>query len=209
MTLQTWWLYCCAVFLISATPGPNMLHVMTRSVAYGARAATASMAGCMSAILIALSASAAGLSAVLAASPALFNAIKYAGVAYLIWLGIQSWRAKVDVGAVEGEAPKARTASPARLYRDGFLIAISNPKLLVFAAALFPQFIDNHAPRMPQFAILVVSFVVIETFWYAVYALSGAKLAHWLTHEGRQRMFNRVTGALFVGFGAALFGYRV
>lgn len=206
MTLETWWLYCITVFLVSATPGPNMLHVMTRGVRFGAARAAVSAAGCMTAILIVLSASAAGMSAVLAAFPRLFDAIRYAGVAYLLWLGFKAWRAPV-VLPVEG-APLPPRVSDRVLFRDGFLIAISNPKLIVFAAALFPQFIDNHGARLPQFGILVVSFVAIECFWYAVYALGGHKLASALTGESRQRFFNRLTGGLFVGFGAALLAWR-
>lgn len=88
------------------------------------------------------------------------------------------------------------------------MTGLSNPKLIVFAAALFPQFIDPQRPFAPQLAILVGSFVVIESFWYAVYAFGGMRLAAWLRPVARQRLFNRLTGALFVGFGGALLGSR-
>ena len=207
MRMETWWLYVTAVFLISATPGPNMLHVMTRSVAVGPRRALATMAGCMSAILICLLASAAGLGAVLKGAPHLFALLRYAGVAYLVWLGIKAWRA--PVGNVDmGDIAASAHLSPSVLYRSGLLTGLSNPKLIIFCAALFPQFIDAHAPFGPQLAILVGSFVVIESVWYAVYALGGRGLALWLRPEGRQRMFNRLTGAMFVAFGGALLAGR-
>ena len=95
MSLHLWWLYVTAVFLISATPGPNMLHVMTQSIAHGPRKALVTMAGLMSAVLLCLIASALGLGALLKASPRLFDILRYAGVAYLIWLGIKAWRAPV------------------------------------------------------------------------------------------------------------------
>lgn len=207
MTLTNWWLYATAVFLISATPGPNMLHVMTRSIAVGPRRAAATMAGCMSAVLLCLLASAAGLGAVLKAYPHVFDMLRYAGAAYLIWLGIKAWRAPVHEGP-QGGVRRGADLSRVRLYRDGMLTGLSNPKLIVFAAALFPQFIDARAAFAPQLAILVATFVVIETFWYLVYAMGGLRLARWLEPANRQRLFNRLTGGLFVAFGGALIAGR-
>lgn len=205
MLLKTWWLYVTAVFLISATPGPNMLHVMTQSIQHGHRRALATMAGLMSAVLLCLVASALGLGAVLKASPHLFDVLRYAGVAYLIWLGIKAWRAPVGP-VVDGAGRPARSGRA--LYVTGLLTGLSNPKLIIFAAALFPQFIDPARPFGIQLAILVVTFVVIESFWYAVYALGGLRLARWLEPANRQRLFNRATGVLFIGFGGALLGGR-
>jgi threonine/homoserine/homoserine lactone efflux protein len=209
MTLQTWWLYVTAVFLISATPGPNMLHVMVQSIHHGARRSVASMAGLMTANLVCLLASAAGLGALLKASPMLFDTLRYAGVAYLVWLGIKAWRAPVAV-AVAGSGSEA-PAPPARraMYAAGLATGFSNPKLIIFAAALFPQFIDTRAAFAPQLTILVASFAVIELFWFVTYALGGRSLSAWLAPAARQRMFNRVTGGIFIGFGAALLGSRV
>jgi threonine/homoserine/homoserine lactone efflux protein len=207
MTLQTWWLFTTAVFLLCGTPGPNMLHVMTRSLRFGFRRSVAAMAGCYSAILLAMAASAAGLTALLMARPGAFEALRYGGVAYLIWLGVKAWRggdAPLDVGG----ADLAPTLSRAALFRGGFLIAIGNPKLLLFAAAFLPQFIDHARPQGPQFAILVVTFSSLELFWYAVYGLGGQRLSGLLTRPGLQRWFNRLTGTVFVGFGLALLKLR-
>lgn len=210
MSLHVWWLYVTAVFLISATPGPNMLHVMTQSIHHGPRRAMMTMAGLMSAVLLCLIASALGLGALLKASPRLFDVLRYAGVAYLIWLGVKAWRAPVgDAGAVGAtRAQSAEAKSAGALYGTGLLTGLSNPKLIIFAAALFPQFIDTARPFSVQLAILVVSFVVIESFWYSVYALGGMKLKRWLAPVNRQRLFNRGTGVMFIGFGGALLGAR-
>ncbi|WP_449474441.1 LysE family translocator [Sphingobium chungangianum] len=204
MPLHVWWLYVTAVLLISATPGPNMLHVMTQSIAHGPHKAIVTMAGLMSAVLLCLIASALGLGALLKASPVLFDALRYAGAAYLIWLGVKAWRAPVE--SDEGEATVARPVS--KLYGTALLTGLSNPKLIIFAAALFPQFIDTERPFAVQLAILVASFVVIESFWYAMYALGGMKLKRWLLPANRQRLFNRGTGLLFIGFGGVLLGAR-
>ncbi|CAN5421640.1 LysE family translocator [soil metagenome] len=204
MLIKTWWIYAVAVFFISGTPGPNMLHVMTRSIQVGHRRALFTMAGCMTAILLCLLASAAGLGAVLKAAPRLFDALRYAGVAYLVWLGIKAWRAPIAAPQVEAR-PHAGLSGVA-LYRGGLLTGLSNPKLIIFAAALFPQFITADAPFAPQLAILVVTFLLIEAGWYMVYAQGGRRLASWLKPENRQRMFNRVTGVVFIGFGGMLLG---
>lgn len=203
MSLHLWWIYVTAVFLISATPGPNMLHVMTQSIAHGPHKATRTMAGLMSAVLLCLIASALGLGALLKASPRLFDVLRYAGVAYLLWLGIKAWRA--PVGDAAAAAP---VRSDRALFATGLLTGLSNPKLIIFAAALFPQFIALDRPFWVQFAILIVTFVVIESFWYGVYALGGLRLARWLAPANRQRLFNRGTGLLFIGFGGALLGAR-
>jgi threonine/homoserine/homoserine lactone efflux protein len=207
MTLQTWWLFLGAVFVLSGTPGPNMLHILTRSLRVGLRRSLAAMAGCLTAVVLVLLASAAGLSAVLMASPVLFDILRYAGVAYLVVLGVRAWRgddAPVTASGGAGPAP----FSSARLYRDGLLIGLSNPKLLVFASAFLPQFVDPARPQGPQFAVLVVTFAGAELFWYGVYALGGRRLASAVTRPALKRAFDRITGAVFAGFGAMLLGAR-
>src|SRR3546814_5422211 len=99
-----------------------------------------------------------GLGALLKASPRLFDGLRYAGVAYLIWLGVKAWRAPVGEA---GEVGATRARSLRALYGTGLLTGLSNPKLIIFAAALFPQFIDTGRPFAMQLGILVASFVEI------------------------------------------------
>ena len=207
MTLHAWWLFVIAIVLLCGTPGPNMLHVMTRSVAFGARRSIAAMAGCLTALILVLAASAAGVSALLAAWPRVFDALRYAGVAYLIFLGIKAWRgagSPIDVGT---DAMPV-TIPARRLFRGGFVIGISNPKLLLFAAAFLPQFVDRASPQAPQFAILVATFAVVESIWYGIYAAGGRTLARYLTRPALRRAFDRATGGIFIGFGLALLRVR-
>ena len=209
MSVETWCLYFAAVFLLSGTPGPNMLHVMTRSVRYGFGRSVWAMAGCMTAVLIALAASAAGVGALLLASPRLFDVLRYAGAAYLAWLGIKAWRgAGKGAAGMDPDVPVAPGVSTFALYRDALFTGLSNPKLILFAAALFPQFISQKAYWAPQFAILVVTFAAIETSWYVAYAAGGRRLSGWLADGRRQRAFDRGTGALFFMFGAGLIAAR-
>lgn len=203
MALHTWWLFVGAVFLLSGTPGPNMLHILTRSVDMGLKRSVAAMAGCLSAVVIVLAASAAGLTTLLLALPGAFEVIRYAGVAYLLYLGVKAWRADIaPLDVSEGALPP--TLSRSAVFRGGFLIGISNPKLILFAVAFLPQFINPARPQVPQFATLVASFAVIEAFWYGVYALGGRSLSRYLAKPVVKRAFNRVAGAIFIGFGLAL-----
>ena len=207
MTLETWWLYLGAVVLIACTPGPNVLYVTTRSIRFGLGPAFVGMAGCLVALVMMLTGSAAGLSAVLLAVPAAFDVLKYAGAAYLVYLGIQMWRApdEPETSATDG---LPRASSLPAVFRGGFLVGISNPKLLIFAAAFFPQFITPAAPAGPQFAVLVATFVAVELFFYVAYALGGRRLAVHLLRGVWRRRFNRASGVIFMGFGAVLLRYR-
>jgi threonine/homoserine/homoserine lactone efflux protein len=208
MAWHTWWLFAATVFFICGSPGPNMLHVMTRSIEHGLERATMAMLGCFSAVVCLLAASAAGLSALLVAIPAAFMVLKLAGAAYLVWLGYKAWTAPVcDDDAAE---PALVLAAPTRwrLFRTAYTVGISNPKALLFAAAFLPLFLDPARPRTGQFAIMVVTFGAIEFSWYFIYALGGRGLAVWLRLPARRQMFNRVTGGVFVAFGLAIAGTR-
>lgn len=215
MNLGTWWLFVVMTFVVSATPGPNMLFVMSTSARSGVRAAVAAMAGCMLALLAMMSLSAAGLGALLQGFPAVFDALRLLGAAYLAYLGVQCWRSPVH--APSATAPTAVVASTADtpapavappgvrgLARQGFLVAASNPKAILFAAAFFPQFINPAQGQWLQFAILLTTFSVIEVGWYFVYAFSGKRLSIYLQRAAVLKAFNRATGGVFVGFAALM-----
>lgn len=206
MTLQTWWLYLGAVILIACTPGPNVLYVTTRSIRFGFGRSMVAMTGCLLALVLMLSASAAGLSAVLLAAPGWFDLLKYIGAAYLIWLGIQTWRAPDD--SLDEKIASPSEGSPWSVFHGGFLVGIGNPKLLIFAAAFFPQFIAESAPWAPQFAVLVATFVAVELFFYVTYSAAAHRLNVWLARGVWRRRFNRASGAIFICFGFALLRYR-
>jgi len=210
MSVHSWWLFVGAIVLLCGTPGPNMLHVLSRSVDFGVRRSVAAMAGCLLALIGVLSASAAGLTTLLLAVPGAFEVLRYGGVAYLLYLGVKAWRhggTPVDSGEVPAP-PVAVDLSAAQLFRGGFLISVSNPKLILFAAAFLPQFIDADAARAPQFAILVATFAAIECLWYALYAIGGRSLSRYLVRPDLRRVFDRITGGIFIAFGLALLRIR-
>ncbi|MDR5777831.1 LysE family translocator [Caballeronia sp. LZ065] len=208
MNLHVWWLFVATVFVVSAIPGPNMLLVMTHGARHGLKRSTATMAGCLAALIIMLSVSAAGLGVFLDAWPRLFDTLRMLGAAYLVWLGVKSWRAKASAIEIpdESNSPGQSVRSPRHLvlFRNGFLVAGSNPKAILFAAALLPQFIDASGPVLPQFAVLVSTFAVIEVSWYVVYAGLGARIGDRLKSASVAQAFNRLTGGVFVGFGAMM-----
>jgi threonine/homoserine/homoserine lactone efflux protein len=195
-----------------------MLLVMSSSARFGFRAAIATMAGCMAALLAMMSISAAGLGALLQAFPAVFDALRWAGAAYLAYLGIKSWRSPVHDNAVAANAVAANALDAPRLaeqptksgvlFRQGMLVAASNPKAILFAAAFLPQFIHPELPKLPQFAILLATFAVIEISWYVVYAGSGQRLASYLRRAAVLKAFNRLTGGVFIGFAAVMAAVR-
>ena len=209
MGLSTWWLFVGMTFVISATPGPNMLLVMRTSARCGWRAALATMAGCMTSLLTMLSVSAAGLGAVLHAAPQVFEVLRLVGALYLAYLGVMCWRSPVVADQESAAlAAQARFDRPWKLYRQGVLVAASNPKALLFAAAFFPQFMTAGAPQLLQVGILLATFTVIEVSWYLVYALGGQGLSRHLQRVSVRRIFNRVTGGAFVGFALVMAGLR-
>jgi threonine/homoserine/homoserine lactone efflux protein len=203
MTLQSWWLFAVMTFFVSATPGPNMLLVMSSSARHGVRAAMATMAGCLVTLQVMMGISAAGLGALLQAFPAVFDGLRWIGAAYLAYLGVRTWHAPIrdDRG---GDAPATPRRGRGALFRQGVLVAASNPKAILFAAAFLPQFIHPEMPKLPQFAILLATFAVIEIGWYLVYAGSGRRLAAYLRRAAVLRTFNRVTGGVFIGFAAMM-----
>ena len=203
MNLHVWWMFVATVFVIAAIPGPNKLLIMTHSARFGRSSSIATMGGCLSALLLMLSISAAGLGVLLAAWPALFNVLRVAGAAYLIYLGVKSWRS-AEFASAAAEQTSKLISSPWALFRHGFLVASSNPKAILFAAALLPQFISASAAKLPQFGILIATFVVIEVSWYFIYATFGSRIGMQLRSQNVAKIFNRLTGGIFVGFGAMM-----
>lgn len=209
MSLQAWWLFVVMTFVVSATPGPNMLLVMSHSARFGLRSAVMTMAGCMSALLCMMSISAAGLGALLHTFPAVFDALRYLGAAYLAYLGYKLWRAGVAAKSDQDvPVPEQAFRSGGSFYRQGLAVAASNPKAIVFSAAFFPQFIQPDRPALMQFGILLATFTVIEVSWYLIYAVSGHKLSRFLQQTHVMKNFNRITGGVFVGFAALMAASR-
>ena len=201
MTLSTWLLYVAAVLILTLTPGPSVLMCISTSVQHGPRRALIASLGSTSAIACIMVLSMLGLGTVLAASETLFSALKWLGAGYLAYLGVTALLSKASSIAVpDSSVPQV---SARALFGRGALVGASNPKALLFFGALFPQFIDPSVAQTGQFLILGVTFIFFELFWLSFYAVTAAKARHWLQNPRRAKLFNRITGAVFL-FAAGL-----
>src|SRR5688572_25435745 len=174
MTWQTWFAYATLVLVVIITPGPAAALCMTHAAVNGRPRTLFTIGGLLLSSLTLIGLSAAGLGAALAASGTLFTIIKFAGAAYLVYLGVQIWRAppppvKPDHPPSEGAA----RSSPSKLLRTGYLVGVSNPKDLLFFGALFPQFMSTEADTVYQLAILSVTWLLIAGSIMFCYAVMG------------------------------------
>jgi threonine/homoserine/homoserine lactone efflux protein len=202
MTLTTYLLYVAAVALLILTPGPTMLMCMTNALNHGPRKAMTSVAGSVSAVLCVMLLSAMGLGALLAASEAAFTAAKVVGAAYLIYLGIKTFRS--DAAVFKDHATPASPSQRRSFFLKGFLVGASNPKAVLFFAAFFPQFLNPAAPFAPQFAVLALTFMAFEFTVLTGCALGVSRIAPVLRSSRAVRWFNRVSGGLFALLGGLL-----
>lgn len=204
MDLHTWFVYLAAAIGLSLTPGPNGLLALSHGMRFGLGRATWTALGGVAGFMVLVAASLAGLGALLATSEQAFLVAKWLGAAYLIYLGIRTWRApppRVDVG-VDVAATQARTVSSPRCFIEGFLVAVSNPKALIFFAAFLPQFMVPGLSFMTQFLVLGGTFAVVELIYEVLVAGTAERIAPWLGRHGR--VFNRITGATFIIIGGVL-----
>jgi homoserine/homoserine lactone efflux protein len=199
MEFTTWLTFLLAAILIAISPGPGAATSMSVGLRHGYWAALRAIGGLQMALIVQIGIVAAGLGALLAASSTAFNVIKFVGAAYLIWLGIQKWRdipRAIEEG-VGGECPGS-------LFMQGFFVNLTNPKAIVFIAALTPQFIDPARPQWLQFLVIAATMCGVDTIVMSCYALMAARLRRWLNDQRSQRAQNRFFGGVFVGAGVLL-----
>jgi len=203
MSFDTWLIYLLAVLAVCVTPGPNILLAMTHSVQFGLKRTSVTALGCITATSTMALISATGLGAVLLASESTFLVLKWVGGAYLFYLGINLWL-KGDGFAVACTRPNGKTQSLRKLYTKGLMVSASNPKAIVFFGALFPLFIDPQTALVPQFSIMLATFLVFSYGLIMGYAALTSRLIPYLRDAKTARWFNRISGGLFMGVGIAL-----
>jgi homoserine/homoserine lactone efflux protein len=202
MPFELWLAYVAVCFLFAATPGPAVLLTAGQSIARGFSAGMGVILGTQLGNLCYFILSAAGLGAILVTSETAFMIIKYAGAAYLIWLGLLTIR----------HAPKAMTASaPRRVpiwrhpFAQGLLNQLANPKSILFWGAMFPQFVDYRADNLvAQFAILAVTGIIADIIVLSTYAAVAARGGRFLAAGPRAVWRERISGAALVVVGGAL-----
>jgi homoserine/homoserine lactone efflux protein len=199
MALDTWLIYLAAAIGLSLTPGPNSLLVLTHGALHGHRRTLFTVAGGAAGFALLIGLSMLGIGALLKASAHALTVLKAIGGAYLVWLGIQLWRAPpIRLAPTSG----TRVVPAAALLRQGFLTAVSNPKALLFYGAFLPQFIDPQRDLVGQFAVMTATFVLVEIGVEMLLALLAHRVRGALERQGRR--FNRICGGLFVAMGLAL-----
>jgi threonine/homoserine/homoserine lactone efflux protein len=193
-------LFCAAALALIVVPGPAVAYIVTQSVDKGRGAGLVSALGIASGGLVHVAAATAGLSALLASSATAFTVVKIAGAVYLIAIGVRRLLARQEDD--EGE-PQAAEASRRRLFAQGAVVNILNPKTALFFLAFLPQFVDPDRGAVPvQVAFLGAMFVLIAVVSDSAYALAAAALARRLRRSERARRIRRlVTGGVFVVLG--------
>jgi threonine/homoserine/homoserine lactone efflux protein len=192
--------FSVAAILLLLTPGPAVLYVVARSVEQGRIAGLASVCGITTGTLVHVLAASLGLSALLASSALAFAVVKFAGAGYLIYIGVRRIFSRIDAPAASLVLP---VRSLRRLYRDGFVVNLLNPKTALFFVAFLPQFVDpGRGAATFQIAFLGLLFTFMGLMSDGVYALVAGTAARWVKRRGSYLRWERyVTGSVFIGLG--------
>jgi threonine/homoserine/homoserine lactone efflux protein len=192
-------LFISAALVLLLIPGPAVLYIVARSVEQGRLAGFVSDLGIHTATLVHVAAASLGLSAILASSALAFSVIKYAGAAYLIWLGLR----KIFGPSASNADVVVRRQRYRRLFRDGFIVNLLNPKTALFFLAFLPQFVDASRGHVAmQIAVLGLLFTALGFITDGCYALAAGTAGGWLRRSrGYLRLERYVSGVLFIGLG--------
>lgn len=200
MTLEVLLAYVIATAIIVVVPGPNIMLVVNDSMNVGFKKGLLTILGIKAGTLFLVGLSMIGLTALLTWFSWLFMIIKWAGVCYLLYLGIMQIRSSFKpANAVD----LPRTGN-GKLFMKGFLVAATNPKGLLFAGAFFPQFLNPAAPLIPQMTILCVAFVLVAGLIELVYAYAGNLAVNLFKSERFRKISQRISGAVLITFGIGL-----
>ena len=195
MSLEIYLAFIAACIALALLPGPIVTLVIANGLRHGTRAALTNIAGVQAALAIVIGILAIGLTSLMATMGYWFDWVRLAGAAYLIWLGIKLIRVAVE--GVEAEAPPPPRGG---FFLQGFLVALSNPKLLVFFGAFIPQFVDMKQDHLSQVALLGVTFMVVAGLTDAAYALLAGRVRSFFSAR-RTRSLSRLSGGFMLGGG--------
>ena len=210
MELHVWLAFLVASCVIAVSPGSGAVLSMSHGLSYGVRRTTATIVGLQLGLAVILLVAGLGVGAVLTASATAFTVIKVVGACYLLWLGWRQWRAPVAPAASADGGEAAREpdlTAPQRVLR-GFLTNVTNPKGIVFMAAVLPQFIQPTRPLWLQLLVLLATTVMVDVTVMHGYAWLAARLQGVLRSVRARRAQNRVVGGVLMTMGAFLFLFK-
>lgn len=202
MTFDIWITYVTTVFIFLLSPGPSHIFMLSMSLSYGFDKSWATGVGDLTAHLWQISVASIGLVSFIYVFQDFFTVVKWAGVCFLIYLGVKQFRKKSSMSA----GAKINEASRITLFSRGFVTSSSNPKAVVFFAALFPQFINPAEPTAHQFAILGVTYIIIDGCFLIFYGY----FADWISNRFERHLnkyLNKISGSLLIG-SAILLGLK-
>lgn len=200
MDLNTWILFCIAEFALCLSPGPAVIYVFTQGISRGFKTSLAANAGIITGNTIYFVISATSLGALLVATESIVVVVKWAGAAYLIFIGLRTFFSRESCLVPTEVKPQHLGIT---LF-NGMVLQLANPKNLVFFLAILPQFVNLGAPIIPQIAILGISSIVIELVVLMFYGGFGSKIEYWSRNRSITHYFDRIGGAALVAIGAAL-----
>jgi threonine/homoserine/homoserine lactone efflux protein len=194
--------YVLASLALLIAPGPNVVFIITQSITHGRKAGFACVLGGVAAMIVLTLLVAVGLAGLLAASPIAFNVVKWAGAAYLVYIGVKTLLSKE---AINFDSSAAQ-ADLKRLFSQGFLTALLNPKLAIFFAAFLPQFVEPAAGAVAtQLTLLGLTFATLGIFSDGMYAMLAGTFGSWLKRQPlAARVLGQLSGITFIGLGARL-----
>ena len=196
MSLQVYLAFAAACIALALIPGPVVTLVIANGLRHGTRAALTNILGVQAGLTIVIGIVAVGLTSLMATMGYWFDWVRFAGAAYLVWLGIKLVRNPVE-GVNSDEPPPPPRGG---FFLQGFVVLLSNPKVLVFFGAFIPQFMDMSKDHISQVALLGVTFMVIAGLTDAIYALLAGRARLFFSKE-RTRMLSRVSGGFMIGGG--------
>ena len=204
MTFEWWFAYLLTSIILSLSPGSGAINTMTTSINHGYRGAVASIAGLQTGLGIHIVLVGIGLGTLFSRSVLAFEVLKWTGAAYLIWLGIQQWRAagSIDLHTL------SRTQTRGHLFKRAVFVNLTNPKSIVFLAALFPQFIVPHQPQVMQYVVRGATTIIVDIIVMSGYATLAQRIAAWIKGPKQMKALNKVFGSLFMLVGALLASAR-
>ncbi len=204
MTLQIWTIYLATILAMMSTPGPSQLLMLSNSATHGFKRSTATAVGDLMANALQMLAAGFGLAAVLAASANALFVIKWLGVVYLIWLGARMiWKARSNGAPRSNDGSKTSLRT---LWFQGFITSASNPKAVVFFAALFPQFISAESAFASQFLVLSATYIVVDGLFLSAYGMGASWMAS--RFKGQTKAWiERIGGSFTIG-AAILLGLK-